>query len=137
MRKKLAVSNKSKKEWLDEKIDEGLEKQRTRPSSQGIREFFHEKFTSVNIVMQIETSFSTNFERSSYMVRNTMCLIRQADTVINPKYDIYAHNINDICNKCNKSNNVFKMIVNSFRSIYMQGIKTAEADTKNQIYRYR
>lgn len=61
------------------------------------------------------------------MVRNTMCLIRQADTAINPKYDIYAHNINDIRDK---SNNVFEMIVNSFRFGYMQGIKAAEADTK-------
>lgn len=54
-----------------------------------------------------------------------MCLVKQADAAINPKYDIYAHNINDIYYK---SNNVFDMIVNGFRFGYMQGIKAATAD---------
>ena len=61
------------------------------------------------------------------MVKNTMNLARKARSVINPKYDIYANNIDDIYRK---SDSTFDMILNGFNFGYMQGMKAARAEIK-------
>ena len=61
------------------------------------------------------------------MVKNTMNLVRKARSVINPKYDIYANNIDDIYRK---SDSVFDAIINGFNFGYMQGMKSARAERK-------
>lgn len=59
------------------------------------------------------------------MVKNTMKLVQNANEVINPIYDIYARNINDIRKE---SEDVSDMIINGFRFGYMQGMKATKSD---------
>ena len=64
------------------------------------------------------------------MVQNTMNLARKARSVINPKFDIYASNADDIYRE---SDSVFDMIINGFNFGYMQGMKAARAEMKKKV----
>jgi hypothetical protein len=61
------------------------------------------------------------------VVRKTMNLVEKSQGNINPNYDMYASNIEDIEKA---SNNIYEMICNGFRFGYMQGKKAAMAEMK-------
>lgn len=63
------------------------------------------------------------------VVRKTMNLVESSQGKINPSYDMYPTNLEDIRKA---SNNICEMICNGFRFGYMQGRKAAIAEMKKK-----